>query len=163
MCMMCAGASHDEFVHHYVNVIEEQGWAIVGVTGEVPWAYTVGLRWYLDHPELIVVGIHPSDIAGTIHRVVEEIEEGAVLSPRSTLPVLGGELRLGRVHPQNLLGEWFAQWHPIARAAGHGTTSLRAVQMRITEVDECDVCFGRQRALEQHCTVDQLARTRHRG
>lgn len=158
MCMMCAGASHDDVVHHYVNVIEHHGWAITGVTGAVPWAYTVGLRWYLDHPELIVVGIHPNDVAGTIHRVVDEIEDGAVLSPGSTLHVLGGELDFGRVHHQNLMGEWFAQWHPIARAAGHGTTSLRAVQMRIADHDGCEVLSSHQRALEQRCTVDQLAR-----
>lgn len=161
MCMMCAGASRDDVVHHYVGLIEQHGWAIVGVTGEVPWAYTVGLRWYLDHPELIVVGIHPSDAAGAMHRVVEEIEDGAVLSPGSTLHVLGGELGFGRVHHQNLLGEWFAQWSTIARAAGRGTTSLRAVQMRLAELDDCEACFDRQRALERRCTVDQLARTRH--
>jgi hypothetical protein len=161
MCMMCAGVSHDEVIHHYVDLIEEKGWAMMGVTGEVPWTYTVGLRWHLHHPELIVVGIHPSEAAGAIHRVVEEIEDGAVLSPGSTLHVLGGEVGFGPVHHENLLGEWFAQWHPIARAAGFGTTSLRAVQMRIAELDDCEVCFDRQRALAQRCTVDHLARTRH--
>ena len=161
MCMMCAGASYDDVIHHHVDLIDQHGWTIMGVDGRMPWAYTVGLRWQLGHPELIVVGIHPSDAAGPLHRIVEAIEDGAVLSPGSTLHVLGGELGFGRVHPDNLAGEWFAAWHPVARAAGHGTTSLRALQVRLAELDDCEVCCGRQRALERRCTVDQLARSRH--
>lgn len=108
-----------------------------------------------------MVGIHPSDAAGPLHRVVEQIQGGVTLSPGSTLHMLGGELTFGRIHPENLTGEWFAGWHPVARAAGHGTTSLRALQMRLAELDDCEVCSARQRALERRSSVDHLARTPH--
>lgn len=84
-----------------------------------------------------------------------------MLTRGSTLHLLGGELAFGRVDHRNLVGEWFAQWHPIARAAGHGTTSLRALQVGIAELDDCEACFDRQRALAQRCTVEQLSRVRH--
>ncbi len=161
MCMLCAGASHTDVIDHYVRIVDEHGWATVGVTGELPWAYTVGLTWNLGHPELICVGLDPTAAASVLRSVVERIEEGMQLTAGSSKVLLGSDLGFGRVDPRNLLGEWFTLWSPIARAAGHGTASLRALQVRLDELDDCDYCFELQRALERRCRVDALAALEH--
>jgi hypothetical protein len=75
----------------------------------------------------------------------------------------GVEVAFGHVDHRNLLGEWFAQWRPVARACGQGTTSLRALQVRVDQLDDCDACFDRQRALGQPCSVESLVGVRHSG
>jgi hypothetical protein len=71
------------------------------------------------------------------------------------------EVTFGHVHHRNLAGEWFTQWPSVARACGEGTTSLRALQVRVDQLDDCDVCFHRQRALERPCSVSALVAVCH--
>lgn len=162
MCIMCAGASHAQVIDHHVQLLDEHGWTVMGVTGPVPWTYTIGLTWHLDHPELVIVGMDPSSAAGLLHQVVDRIRSGTTLTVGKSLAVLGGELRFGAVDHRNLRGEWFTQWHPIARATGHGSASLRALQVRLP-VPDGNAVFSEQRSLEQRCTVDSLRRRRARA
>jgi hypothetical protein len=163
MCLRCAGLSDAAVADHYARMIDEHGWAAVGVAAEVPWTYTVGLRWRLDHPELIVIGVDPIDAHHLLRDVVERIENGEALSAGTLVVLPDVEVTFGHVHHRNLVGEWFAQWHAVARACGQGTTSLRALHVRVDQLDDCDVCFDRQRALERPCSVDSLAAICHSG
>lgn len=161
MCIMCTGASHTQVIDHHVRLIDEHGWTITGVTGPLPWTYTIGLTWHLEHPELIVIGMEPTSAAGVLHRVVDRIRAGTALTVGTSLAMVGGDLGFGAVDPRNLLGEWFAQWHPIARASDHAGASLRALQVRLPGPDDRSFC-AEQRALERRCTVDALSRRRAR-
>jgi hypothetical protein len=161
MCLRCAGWTEAEVTRHHARLIDEHGWAAVGVDAAVPWTYTIGLRWRLDHPELIVVGVHPVDAHHLLHELVERIEDGAVLRPGELVVLSDVEVTFGHVHHRNLAGEWFAQWPSAARACGEGTASLRALQVRVDQLEDCDVCFERQRALERPCSVSALAAVRH--
>lgn len=161
MCQRCAGLSDVAVADHYARIVDEYGWAAVGVTAEVPWTYTVGLRWRLDHPELAVIGVDPTDAHNLLRDIVERIEDGETVRAGALMVLPGVEVTFGHVHHRNLLGEWFTQWHAVARACGQGTTSLRALQVRVDQLDDCDVCFDRQRALERPCSVDSLAAVSH--
>ena len=163
MCLRCAGLSDAAVADHYARMIDEHGWAAVGVTAEVPWMYTVGLRWRLDHPELVVVGVEPTDAHDLLRDIVDRIEHGETASSGARMALPGVEVAFGHVDHRNLLGEWFAQWHPVARACGQGTTSLRALHVRVDQLDDCDACFDRQRALGRPCSVDSLVGVRHSG
>lgn len=121
----------------------------------MPWTYTVGLSWHLDHPELVVVGMDPPSAAGLLDQVVDRIRQGTTLAVGQSLAVLGGELRFGAVDHRNLRGEWFAQWRPIAHAAGHGGASLRALQVRLPAPDGSEA-LSEQRALEQDAVATVL-------
>ena len=131
------------------------------MTDETP--TTVGLRWRLDHPELVVIGVVPTDAHRLLRDIVDRIEDAEAVHAGALIVLPDVEVTFGHVHHRNLLGEWFAQWHPVARACGQGTTSLRALQIRVDQLDDCDVCFDRQRALERPCSVDSLATISHAG
>jgi hypothetical protein len=161
MCLRCAGLSDAAVTDHYARIIDDHGWAAVGVDAPVPWIYTVGLKWELDHPELVIIGVDLVDAHHLLHELVERIEDGHVLGAGSEVLLPDMKVTFGHVHHRNLLGEWFAQWHPVARACGQGTTSLRALQVRVDQLDDGEHWFDRQRALEQPCTVDALAASSH--
>lgn len=161
MCLRCAGLSDDAVAHHYARMIDDHGWAAVGVDAPVPWTYTVGLRWRLDHPELVVVGVEPVDAHHLLHDLIERVEDGETLRSGAIVVLPDVEVTFGHVHHRNLLGEWFAQWPSVARACGQATTSLRALQVRVDQLDDCEVCFDRQRALERPCSVDRLSAVSH--
>jgi hypothetical protein len=95
--------------------------------------------------------------------LVERIEDGEVARPGASFVLPDLEVTFGHVHQRNLAGEWFAQWPSTARACGEGTTSLRALQVRVDQLDDCAVCFDRQRALERPCSVSALIAVRHPG
>lgn len=162
MCLRCAGWSDERIARRYARLVDAHGWAAIAVDAEVPWIYTVGLRWRLDHPELIVVGVDPVDAHHLLHDLVDRIEDGEVLRPGGLAVLPDVEVTFGHVHHRNLSGEWFAQWPSAARACGVGTTSLRALQVRVDQLDDCDGCFDRQRALERPCSVAAIAALRHR-
>jgi hypothetical protein len=161
MCLRCAGWGDDEIARRYTRLINDHGWAAVAVDADVPWTYTMGLRWRHRHPELIVVGMDPVEAHHLLRELVERIEDGEVLRPGELLVLPVGEISFGHVHHRNLAGEWFTQWPSAARACGEGATSLRALQVRLDQLDACDICFDRQRALERPCSVSALAAVRH--
>lgn len=161
MCLRCAGWSDDQIAHRYARLIDDHGWAAVAVDADVPWTYTMGLRWRHHHPELIVVGVDPVEAHHLLHDLVGRIEDGEVARPGALIVLPDVEVTFGHVHHRNLAGEWFTQWPSAARACGQGTTSLRALQVRLDQLDGCDVCFDRQRALERPCSASALAAVRH--
>jgi len=163
ICARCAGLSEEDVTDRFARLIDQHGWAAVAVGAAVPWTYTIGLRWELDHPELVVVGLDPRDAHRLLSQLVERIEDGEALRPGTLVVLPDVEVTFGPVHHRNLAGEWFAQWPSVARACGQGTTSLRALQVRVDQLDDCDVCFDRQRALARPCTVDAMAAVEHPG
>lgn len=79
MCMECDGWTPEEIRQWYLDTIEWRGWAICGVeAGEVvpPFAYTVGLTRYRDHPELLISGLEGEDAAGVLNSLAEHVREG---------------------------------------------------------------------------------------
>jgi hypothetical protein len=65
MCLMCEGATDQEFFAHMARIVAEQGWAIQGVERDrdrPPWAYTVGLTEN-GLPELVATGLRLSRAA----------------------------------------------------------------------------------------------------
>lgn len=161
MCLRCAGWGDEAIARRYARLIDAHGWAAIAVDADVPWTYTAGLRWRHHHPELIVVGVDPIEAHRLLRDLVGRIEAGEVARPGALIVLPDVEVTFGHVHHRNLAGEWFAQWPSAARACGEGTTSLRALQVRIDQLDDCDVCFDRQRALERPCSASALAAVRH--
>lgn len=66
------GSSMTAMLVRYKNLMDQYGWAIVGVLGnrkDPPFAYTVGLL-KLGHPELIIYGLEATEGAGEILNTV---------------------------------------------------------------------------------------------
>ena len=60
MCMKCDGWSDEEIHQWYLDTIDRQGWAVCAVgagAATPPFAYTVGLTRFHDHPELVMSGV----------------------------------------------------------------------------------------------------------
>lgn len=57
MCEMCNGASYEEVLDDLDACVRRYGWAVQGVEGRRPWAYTIGLAERFGHPELVLAGI----------------------------------------------------------------------------------------------------------
>lgn len=152
MCAICDGATREEMVERDLDRIDRDGFCLVGVEAEVPWVYTIGLRWTMDLPEMAVVGWPIETACAVIHRVVETgRDEPDSIRPGAHLTIGDGEVHVGRVAPENLAGEWFSWWPEIARAAGRGTLALRAVQLQ-------PECSGR--CLEPHDLLDDALERR---
>jgi hypothetical protein len=106
-------------------------------------------------------GWSDDQIARRYARLIDDHGWGRVARPGALVVLPDVEVTFGHVHHRNLAGEWFAQWTVAARTCGEGTTSLRALQVRLDELDGCDICFERQRALERPCSASSLAAVRH--
>lgn len=164
MCLICDGWTPDEVLAGQVENIDTHGFTLVSVTDPVPWTYSIGLRWRLQIPELIVVGWPAEAAAGVIHCVVEAAEQQRVgLHCGSVVAIGEGSVRFGPVAPDNLAGDWFAQWHRIARASGHGHRPLRALQAQPNCASQCGEPHDLlDHALARRITPDGLALARRR-
>lgn len=151
MCMMCEGATYEEALAAQVATTEAHGWSIMGVTGHRPWSYTIGLRWYLDCPELIIVGFRAEFAWGLLHEVVDRVGAGETLRVGSTMQLFDHTVSLGRVHERNLAGEWFAQWPAVAAGCGRSLVGLRALQVRVDNERDCPKHGPMQTMLERRC------------
>lgn len=147
---MCDGTAEDA-IQVCAAAVVHHGWATMSVTGSLPWSYTIGLRWYLDVPELIIVGWRLEAAEAVFHHVVHAIESGLEPVRGHDERIGDGRVGFGRVDPSNLTGEWFAQWSPVAQATGHAGVSLRALQVQ----PECAAGCG-----EPHDVIDNLLATR---
>lgn len=158
---MCDGATYEEALEHQVALTEEHGWSLIAVTGELPWTYTIGLRWHLNLPELIVVGWPDRDAAAIIHQVVDAAADGEAPRPGMTLGLPGGTVTFGPVAAENVAGDWFAWWASVAHATGNGFCSLRALQVRPVYGEGCTEPHRLvDHALARRCTPGALARRR---
>lgn len=161
MRMLCEEHAFGDWIQRMVHLTEQHGWGAVGVQGSTSWAYTIGLTWRHEHPELIVVGGSPEIISGILHRAVDRIGDGERFTHGSVMDADGGSgsLRFGRVHERNLLGEWMGAWPAVARASGHGSTGLRALQVIVRCNGACQACDA-QILLDRRCTPDDAATVR---
>lgn len=79
MCRICDGWTWEELLTEHLAVIERHGWTIQGVEGgrgRRPFAYTVGLTRFHDHPELVVSGLPHEDACGLLDGLGEHVRDG---------------------------------------------------------------------------------------
>ena len=162
MCLICDGADPEDVLAGQLANIDRYAFTMVHVESEVPWTYSIGLRWTLALPELVVVGWPAEAASHVIHLVVDAARSDPKIARcGGLLTVDKGEIRFGRVDPKNLAGEWFAAWPEVARAAGQGATSLRALQVRPGCAADCREPHDLlDRALERRRTPETVARFR---
>lgn len=130
MCMMCDGFTEEEMLAHWCQTIEVERALILTIDSELPWAYTIGLRWQFDHPELIAVHPDPAKANGMVRHAVDDIAEGHRLGVGDVyVAPCGGSATVRPVHHANVAGEWFRRWPDLAHRCGHRSTSLRALQL----------------------------------
>lgn len=138
MCQLCDGYSEAQVIDGHLERIDTKGWTGVGVEAPIPWVYTVGLSWSLDHPELVIS--HPSmrKLGDLLGHLTDEITSGRQFGTTSLLETPSeGTVRFGSVHARNRCGEWFAWWPTIAAAAGE-TPHLRSAIQPIVGCDCLD-------------------------
>ena len=79
MCTKCDGMTEEQVIQRYVQLIEDHGWAVCWVSGGGGWppfAYTIGLTRYHDHPELRVSGLEASEATTFLNQLGAEVREG---------------------------------------------------------------------------------------
>lgn len=54
-----------KFEKDLASNLDSPGWTVIGVGGDPVWAYTLGLEYNFNHPEIIVFGL-PCDVAHSI-------------------------------------------------------------------------------------------------
>ncbi len=94
MCLICDGATYEEFVAHMARIVAEQGWAIQGVERDrdhPPWAYTVGLTEY-GLPELVATGLRLPQAAELLNGVAAHALHATAPTPGEQVPLVGGPL-----------------------------------------------------------------------
>lgn len=75
----CSARSKSEIRQSYLETTERYGRGVVSVGGDrrtLPFAYTVGLTRYHDHPELVVSGVEGTDAATTLNALAEHLRDG---------------------------------------------------------------------------------------
>ncbi len=123
-CLECEGSDPSRMLEMHLSRLDDIGWTFVGVAGRPAWAYTVGLTWNFDHPELIIVHPSPSKSADVVGHAVREVVWNRQFDTRSILDIpCGGLARFGSVHRANLSSEWFAMW-PLLAMADDGPGAL---------------------------------------
>jgi hypothetical protein len=159
---MCDGASRDEVLFHHHALIDEFGWAAVGVVDDDAWhegwLYTIGLTAY-DQPELVVVGVPPERCGAILTDLVERVMEGETLLPGSVLDVFGIDVEIVGVHPDHLANGLIAAAGEYYEALGWPPGTVDALQVVVpTDLAYCsEHVFGPPRLNDpsalQHPTV----------
>lgn len=152
--MKCDGWSDEEILQHYADLIDQYGWAIVGVGGgrnTPPFAYTVGLTRYHDHPELIVSGMAGRDAAAMLNPLAEHVRDGHRYSVgdvivsftphRHQLLRVNDPSRL--VYAQEMYGVHGAQPVPALQVAWTNHDGLWPWDSRWAERRQAQELFGR--------------------
>ncbi len=113
VCELCDGLRPEEMWSRTRDRIEANGFTIVMVEAEVPWAYTIGLIGSFDHPEVVVSGSSAEVSYGVLNEVVDRIRTGArfdVPSASVDLEGFDAAVRVGSVHPAHWATGRFAMW-----------------------------------------------------
>jgi hypothetical protein len=79
---MSDGFDVGAYLQRLREVVLEHGWAVqavLGGSGDPPFAYTVGLTRYDGHPELVMYGLHPDLAHGLLNDLGARIRGGARL------------------------------------------------------------------------------------
>ena len=79
MCLMCQGWTYEQVAELQKKHIDDFGWSIVAVEGSrsaAPFAYTVGLTRFHDHPELVVTGLDHVNTGLLLNGLGREVRAG---------------------------------------------------------------------------------------
>jgi hypothetical protein len=134
MCVICNGATHDELLFDLHGRIERDGWTAMHVEAghdNPSWSYTIGLTESFDHPELVVVGLHPPDAAWLLGWVAARIDAGAGFEAGEhiLMPGAGIDVLVGEVHPDQWTNDVFNTWLNYYGALGPPYPERRALQL----------------------------------
>lgn len=134
MCMICDGATEDEFLFDLYGKIDRFGWAVISVEAshDTPnWSYTVGLSDGWDHPELVVVGLQPYDAQRLLNLIGGRIRQGERFDPgmRLAVPQAGVDVHFGAVHPEQWEHGVFGTWEGYYDAVGPPYPDEQAIQV----------------------------------
>ena len=148
MCVLCEGGSEEDLLRDEFMRIALDGFTVVLVESESPWAYTIGLTQSFDHPELVVTGGSEDSTLHVLGHLIGRIKDGArfevdspPFSPCDCLPY-----RFGPVHPAQWEQGRFDQWLRYYTWAGGELPPQRALQVLVPNnaggyPDEPDFCF----------------------
>lgn len=76
--------SHEPMDEHLAKVranILKYGWHVTGVLDKEPFAYTVGLTRFEDHPELVMTSLDPRQAQGLLNLLGQQVQAGHRLRP----------------------------------------------------------------------------------
>ena len=65
---------------HLLDTIENHGWAVIRISADADgpsFAYSIGLYQTFEHPEIIIVGLHPDTAHKLINDVGDAVRQGA--------------------------------------------------------------------------------------
>ena len=96
---MCDGATYEETLEDLDRVVRRWGWAVQGVEGRRPWAYTIGLAERFGHAELVIAGVEWHLSLHVLNALGMMVATGEVLTPgRDPVAVAETEVAFGEIH-----------------------------------------------------------------
>ena len=66
----------ESYKQQFSDLIDEHGWAVQGLLGDYPAAYTVGLDSTYEHSEMVIVGLPVQQAHGLLEDLVNRIKNG---------------------------------------------------------------------------------------
>jgi hypothetical protein len=141
MCVMCKGATREEFFRCLQRQIADRGFTVMSIGTRLEnkgWAYTIGLIDSKDHPELVVAGYPLGRAAGILRQLGAAVVAGDRLDlPGDHLVFYGAEIGARAVHERHLQGGLMATWHSYYDSVGRYDLVLRAVQIVLPDGHCC--------------------------
>jgi hypothetical protein len=108
---MCDGATYEEALEDLDRVVKRHGWAVQGVEGQRPWAYTIGLAERFGHAELVMTGVDWQLSVHALNALGMMVATGEVLYPgREGVVVCETEIAFGQVHPVHISNGLVGMW-----------------------------------------------------
>lgn len=104
MCLICQGATREEYFDHLRRIVDDHGWVtqlIEWHPDQPGWAYTIGLSNGFAHPEVVLLG-HPCEGRWIVDDVAEQVVAGASFHAGDHVDTRVGPVRLGAVHGTHL-------------------------------------------------------------
>jgi hypothetical protein len=129
MCMMCNGATLDDFLFHVHGLITRFGWAVVPVgDGSRAWAYTIGLV-EVNHPELVVMGMPPERAGTLLNSLAARIREGSEFLDGERVAVGTEHYRIAPVSDRHFMNGRLGMWVNYYGALGPPRPEPRALEV----------------------------------
>jgi hypothetical protein len=108
---MCDGATYEEVLRDLDRRVRHFGWAVQGVEGRRPWAYTIGLAEPFDHAELVITGVAWQLSLHVLNALGMMVATGEVLVPgRDSVAVCETEVAFGGIHPVHISNGLVGMW-----------------------------------------------------
>jgi len=141
MCIMCEGASRDEALFDLHAAVTRHGWGLQAVEGHDPpdldWVYSVGLAGGFGHPELVVMSGQVQQDARLLNELGEMVRSGRRFEVGDAVPLSGGLVGIGAVHPVHIANGLVAVWQEYYEALGPPVPALRALQVVLPDGGAC--------------------------